>query len=339
MEKILVTGGCGYIGSHTAIDLLEKGYEVISADNFSNSQTDVPGRIGQISGHPMPNYQVNLCDWGSCQQIFHDHPDIKGIIHFAAWIYVNESVEQPLKYYENNLNSLLNMLRACREYKIPSFIFSSSCSVYGNADDLPVTEDTPFGEAESPYARTKQMGEQIIQDFARSGTETKLVILRYFNPAGAHPSAVIGEDPLEENTHLIPVLTEVASGKREKMTVFGDTYDTRDGTCVRDYIHVMDLADAHTRAVEFALRGKGQNPEVFNLGIGEGVTVLEAIKAFEKVTDQNLNYEIGPRRPGDVGAIYSHLEKAREKLGWTPQNDVEDIMRTAWHWEKRKGNR
>jgi len=259
------------------------------------------------------------------------------VIHFAALKSVGESVNKPLWYFNNNLNSLLNLLTCIKEFDVKHLIFSSSCSVYGNAKDLPVTEETPFEEAESPYARTKQMGEHILKDFARANSTFNLIPLRYFNPAGAHESGLIGESPVNVSTNLVPVITEVGIGKREKMTVLGSDYDTRDGSCIRDYIHVMDLANAHTKSLQFLMRGENENNfEVFNLGIGEGASVLEVIHAFEKVAGKKLNYELGPRRAGDVVAIYSNYKKAAKLLGWEPKRSIEDIMKTAWEWEKKR---
>ena len=293
--------------------------------------------IEAITGKRVKNYNIDLCWEEATRQIFEEHPDIEGIIHFAALKLVGESVHQPVRYFRNNLNSLLNLLDCMDQYKIPSLIFSSSCSVYGNTTELPVTESTPFQEAESPYARTKQMGEQIIRDFSRVHPQQKSILLRYFNPAGAHESALIGEAPTNPASNLVPVITETAIGKRQEMTVFGDNYDTRDGSCVRDYIHVMDLANAHTKALQYLMKGKNSdNLEVFNLGIGEGVTVLEAINAFMMVTAQPLSYQMGERRPGDVVAIYANNDRAANLLGWEPQRDIRDIMRTAWEWEKKR---
>ncbi len=335
MKKVLVTGGMGYIGSHTVVDLIDNGFEVISIDNYLNSKPEVLQSIQAITGKMVQNYPVDLTDLAAAEQVFVEHPDIAGIIHFAALKAVGESVEKPLDYFGNNLNGLLNMLRCAQKFRVQHFIFSSSCSVYGNATDLPVTEDTPFQEAESPYARTKQMGEQIIRDFIRSEEHFSAILLRYFNPAGAHESARLGESPTYNASNLVPVITETAIGKREKVTVFGADYDTRDGSCIRDYIHVVDLANAHTKALEYLLAAKNELPcEVFNLGIGEGVSVLEAIQAFEKATEQQLNYEIGERRPGDVVAIYANHRKASERLAWQPKRNIEDIMRTAWAWEQ-----
>ncbi|MCP3929927.1 MAG: UDP-glucose 4-epimerase GalE [Bacteroidetes bacterium] len=336
-KKILVTGGCGYIGSHTLVDLIDNGFDVVSVDNYCNSDPKALEGIQTITGVDVRNHPVDLCDLEATKKVFREEGNIAGIIHFAALKSVGESVHQPIQYFQNNLNSLLNILTCMSEFKVPHLIFSSSCSVYGNADELPVTENTPQKEAESPYARTKQMGEQIIGDFSVIKPEINSILLRYFNPAGAHESALIGESPVNIANNLVPVITEVAIGKREKLTVFGDDYDTRDGSCVRDYIHVMDLANAHTKCLEYLIKGKNKsNREVFNVGIGEGATVLEAVKAFEAVTGQKLNYEIGGRRAGDVIAIYANNDKATRLLGWEPTRNVEDIMRTAWYWEKAR---
>jgi UDP-glucose 4-epimerase len=293
--------------------------------------------VETITGKKVQNYAIDLCDLEATKQIFKDHPDVSGIIHFAALKHVGESVFQPLRYFKNNLNSLLNILECMKEFEVKNLIFSSSCSVYGNANELPVTEATPRQEAESPYARTKQMGEDILQDFSRNNEDISSILLRYFNPAGAHESAKLGEAPSNPATNLVPVITEAAIGKRGALTVFGDDYSTRDGSCVRDYIHVMDIANAHTKALEYLINNKNEtNCEIFNLGIGEGVSVLEAIQAFEKVTGEKLPYNIGARREGDVEAIYANLAKATEKLEWTPSRNIDDIMRTAWAWEKAR---
>lgn len=340
MKKILVTGGCGYIGSHTIVDLLDNGFEVISVDSLINSNEEPLKGIEEITGKKIKNYRTDLCDMDATREIFKENPDITGIIHFAALKAVGESVEKPIWYFRNNINSLLNILEACKEFGVKDFIFSSSCSVYGNAKELPVTEDTPFQPAESPYARTKQLGEQMIRDFCVANPTFKAILLRYFNPAGAHKSTQLGESPVNPALNLVPVITEVAIGKREKLLVFGDDYNTRDGSCIRDYIHVMDLANAHTKSIQYLFEEKNnESCEVFNLGIGEGVSVLEAIQAFEKVTQQKLNYQIGPRRPGDVEAIYSNYHQAASKLGWEPTRDIEDIMSTAWNWEKKRSTK
>lgn len=337
MSKVLVTGGCGYIGSHTIVDLLRNGFDVVSVDNLVNSEESILRGVEKITGVKVPNYRIDLRDLKATEQIFLEHENISGIIHFAALKHVGESVFQPIRYFDNNINSLLNVLKCMKEFGVAHLIFSSSCSVYGNAEDLPVTETTPLKEAESPYARTKQMGEQIIRDVTRAFPELHSILLRYFNPAGAHPSAEIGESPRNKASNLVPVITETAIGEREEMTVFGDDYATRDGSCIRDYIHIMDLANAHTKALQYLLQGRNyESLEVFNLGIGEGVTVLEAINAFEKVTGEKLNYSIGDRRAGDVVAIYANYEKAKKRLGWQPEYKIEDIMRTAWDWEKKR---
>ena len=337
MKKVLVTGGCGYIGSHTIVDLIENGFAVISIDNLSNSDESPLQGIRQITGKEVRNYKVDLCDLQKTREVFEKNPGIAGIIHFAALKSVEESVFQPLRYFHNNNESLINVLTCAQEFGVPNVIFSSSCSVYGNADELPVTEDTSFKEAECPYARTKQMGEKIIEDFTNVTPEVKAILLRYFNPAGAHESALIGESPSNKANNLVPVITETAIGKRESMTVFGDDYDTRDGSCVRDYIHVMDLANAHTNCLQFLMKNENAKAcEVFNVGIGEGITVLEAVHAFEKVTRQKLNYTIGPRRAGDVVAIYANKEKSERILGWQPKRGIDEIMRTAWAWEKAR---
>ena len=334
MKKILVTGGCGYIGSHTIIDLIEAGFEVVSVDNLSNASEDVLGAIQQVTGKTVRNYNIDLCDREKVFGLFEAEGNIQGVIHFAALKSVGESEQEPVWYYRNNLNSLLNVLDAIQHFGILQFIFSSSCSVYGNSTELPVREETPVQEAESAYASTKQMGERIIKDFVKVYPQGAFVSLRYFNPAGAHESALMGESPTNRASNLVPVITETAIGKREEVVVFGNDYNTRDGSCVRDYIHIMDLANAHTKALQYLIEKKNQsNYEVYNLGIGEGVSVLEAIQAFENSTQQKLNYRIGPRRPGDVEAVYADYTKARTNLNWKPQYTIEDIMRTAWAWE------
>jgi UDP-glucose 4-epimerase len=338
MQKVLVTGGCGYIGSHTVVDLIDSGFEVISIDNLSNSDEKVLTGIQKITGRRVKNYRVDLCDEKKTRKVFEQNPGIVGIIHFAALKSVEESVFQPLRYFHNNNESLLNILACALEFGVPNVIFSSSCSVYGNAKELPVTEDTPFQEAECPYARTKQMGEKIIEDFCRVTKEVRAISLRYFNPAGAHESALIGESPRNKASNLVPVITETAIGKRASMTVFGSDYDTRDGSCVRDYIHVMDIAAAHTACLRYLMDGKNAAPsEIFNVGIGDGVTVLEAIHAFEKVAGQKLNYITGPRRAGDVVSIYANRDKAERLLGWVPKRNIDEIMRTAWAWQQANG--
>jgi len=331
--KVLVTGGCGYIGSHTIVDLINNGFDVVSVDSNIRSSTQLLEGVEKITGKKVRNYKVDLCNLEDTHAVFHENRDIVGVIHFAALKTVPESVAEPLLYFHNNLTSLTNVLKCVKEFNIPNLVFSSSCSVYGNTTALPVVEETPLGEAQSPYARTKQMGEQIIEDYSRVNS-TQSILLRYFNPVGAHPSALIGELPLGKPDNLVPVITQTAIGKIPKLTVFGHNYDTRDGSCIRDYIYVMDIANAHTRALQYLIDKKNAtNCEVFNLGTGNGVTVLEAIKAFEKISGVKLNYELGPDRPGDVIAIYANNTKAKSELGWEPKTGIEDMMRTAWQWE------
>ena len=335
MKKILVTGGSGYIGSHTLVDLIENGFEVISADNNSRSTIGMLEGVEKITGIKVKNYKVDLCNFDETRAIFEENETIAGVIHFAAYKAVGESVEKPLLYFHNNMGSLINILRCIEEFKVPNFVFSSSCTVYGNPDEIPVTERTPRKNAESPYGLTKQMGEQMIEAFAASNKTTNSVLLRYFNPAGAHPSTLIGELPIDKPQNLTPVITQTAIGKIPSLTVFGNDYPTRDGSCVRDFIHVCDLAHAHTLAVDFLLKNKNANNcEVFNLGSGDGITVLESIKAFEDSTGIKLNYAIGNRRPGDVIAIYANNDKAKTELGWFPKYTVNDIMTSAWKWEQ-----
>ena len=335
MAKILVTGGCGYIGSHAIVDLIENGYEVISVDNNKRSNPVILEGVQKITGKPIKNYKVDLCNFDDTFAIFQENEDIEGIIHFAAYKSVGESVEKPLMYFENNLFSLINLLKCVQEFQIPWFVFSSSCTVYGNPDEIPVTETTQPKPAESPYGYTKQMGEQIVNEFCKSSS-TQCILLRYFNPVGAHPSAKIGEMPIGKPENLVPAITQTAIGKIPKMYVYGSDYPTRDGSCVRDYVHVCDIAHAHTLAIRYLQQGKNSNIcEVFNLGTGVGVTVLEAIRAFEKVSHIQLNYEMGTRRPGDVVAIYANNDLAKEILGWQPKYSLEEMMSTAWKWEQR----
>lgn len=333
-KKILVSGGCGYIGSHTLIDLIEKGFEVISVDNLSRGNIKSLDGVKKITGKEVDNYLVDLCDIEATRKIFKKNTDIVGVIHFAAYKTVPESVKYPLKYFKNNLNSLLNLLECAEEFQIENFVFSSSCSVYGNVEKLPVNESTPLGNAECAYARTKQMGEQILEDFAKANPNIKLIALRYFNPVGAHESALLGEYS-EHPENLVPIITQTAIGRRDSMSVHGSDYNTRDGSCIRDYIHVMDIADAHTKALEYLQSGSNKEQyEIFNLGTGDGVSVLEAIHAFEKVSGEKLNYIMGPRRDGDVEAIYADNHKAAQLLNWNPERNIEDMMESAWKWEQ-----
>jgi len=334
MAKILVTGGCGYIGSHTIVDLLANGFDVISIDNFSRSSNYAVAAIEKITGKRIKNYEVDLKNFDDTLAVFQENPDIAGIIHFAAFKAVGESVQEPLFYYENNIGSLVNILKCVQEFDIPHFVFSSSCTVYGNPDVSPVTENSDVKKAESPYGATKQMGEEILQNISAAGG-ANVILLRYFNPVGAHPSALIGELPIGRPQNLVPAITQTAIGKLPTMMVYGNDYPTRDGSCIRDYIHVCDIASAHTLALQYLLADKNAEAcEVFNLGTGNGISVLEAIQTFEAVSGTSLNYEIGPRRAGDIVAIYANNEKAISKLGWEINYSIEDMMRTAWAWEK-----
>ena len=338
MSKILVTGGCGYIGVHTIVDLVQNGFEVISVDNNSKSNASILEGAEQIIGRPIKNYAVDLCNLKDTEQIFEQNSDIAGIIHFAAYKAVGESVEKPLMYFDNNLGSLVNILKCAVKYKVPNFVFSSSCTVYGSPAIIPVTEQTPQKPAESPYGATKQMGEVIVTDTVTSHP-IQAILLRYFNPVGAHPSALIGEIPLGRPANLVPAITQTAIGKLPTMQVLGTDYDTRDGSCVRDYIHVCDIAHAHTLALNLLIDKKATvNPEIFNLGTGDGYTVLEVIDAFEKTTGVKLNYTIGPRRAGDVVAIYANNNKAKDQLGWVPAYQLNEMMSSAWKWELKLKN-
>jgi UDP-glucose 4-epimerase len=333
MRKILVTGGCGFIGSHTIVDLLENGYDVISIDDNSRSSAFSINGIEKITGKKVKNYKVDLKNFDETQAVFQENTDIAGVIHFAAYKAVGESVAAPLLYFENNLFSLINLLKCVEEFSIPHFVFSSSCTVYGNPDSIPVTEAFPIKKAESPYGATKQMGEEMLTDFTKNGA-CDAILLRYFNPVGAHPSAILGELPIGKPQNLVPAITQTAIGKLPKMKVFGNDYDTRDGSCIRDYIHVCDIAHAHTLAIQYLENAKNEGPcDIFNLGTGLGVTVLEAIQTFEEVSGVKLNYEIAPRRSGDVIAIYANNDKAVNKLGWNIKYGIKEMMKTAWDWE------
>lgn len=334
--KILITGGAGYIGSHTIIELLGyPGFEIISADSLINSTSQTFHRIKKITGSEVKNYPVDLTDFEATKNIFRENADIKGIIHFAALKAVGESVENPVFYYRNNLVSLLNLLECSRLFHCDYFIFSSSCTVYGNIEQLPVSEATPLEKAESPYGFSKLAGERILEDFCKANPAFSATVLRYFNPVGAHPSGEIGELPLNKPNNLVPIITQVAAGILEKMTVFGNDYNTRDGTCIRDYVHVSDIANAHALALEHLIEKKeGRNYGIFNLGTGKGVSVMEIIAAFERNSGVKLNYEIGPRRPGDVEAIYSDSSRAKKILGWKPRFSIDAMMQSAWKWQE-----
>lgn len=334
-KNILVTGGAGYIGSHVSVRLHEEGYNPIILDNFSNSEKSVLAGLKKITGKDFKCYEGDILDRSVLKKIFSEN-EIEGVIHFAAKKAVGESVEKPLEYYKNNVSGLVTVLEAMTENNCKNLVFSSSCTVYGQPDNLPVTEESPKKPANSPYGNTKQIGEEIIEDTVKSGAKLKSIALRYFNPIGAHASAEIGELPLGVPNNLVPFITQTAAGLREKLTVFGSDYDTPDGTCIRDYIHVMDLADAHVQAIKY-LENQLEHSlfDVINIGTGRGNTVLEAIMAFEKVTNQKLNYEIGPRRAGDVEKVYAQVDKSEKLLNWKTKYSLEDSMRDSWSWQQR----
>jgi len=334
-KRIIVSGGTGYIGSHTAVELINEGYEVILIDNLYNSEKEVTGRIAEITG-TTPELEIfDLCDREKLQDCFGRHRNIDAIIHFAAYKAVGESVNKPLEYYRNNLVSLINLLDSMRSFDIPSMVFSSSCTVYGQPEKLPVTEDAPIQPAVSPYGNTKQIGEEIIRDTVFAEEKISAISLRYFNPIGAHPSALIGELPRGIPENLVPYITQTAYGLRDELKVYGNDYDTPDGSCIRDYLHVVDLAKAHVIAVERLIGKRNKKRyEVFNLGTGRGVSVLEAIHAFEKATGIKLRYRITGRRPGDIEKIWADPGLANRELGWKALSTLEECMRTAWEWEK-----
>lgn len=334
-STIIVTGGAGYIGSHTIIELLQQtDYTIISIDNFSNSNADTFDRIEAITGKRVKNLNVDICNLEALELALSSVKNPIGIIHFAAFKAVGDSVNMPLTYYHNNLESLVNLLKVSEKHEIHNFIFSSSCSVYGNVEQLPVTEDTPFSKAESPYAHTKQIGEDILISYVNSNPKFKAVLLRYFNPVGAHNSGLNGELSKDKPNNLVPFITQSAVGILPPLTVFGNDYDTRDGSCIRDYIHVSDIADAHVKAMNYIINDKQKtNTSIFNLGTGNGVSVFEVIKAFEKVAQQKFNFKVGPRRPGDVIKIYANNNFAKQELGWDPKNGLDEMMLSAWKWQ------
>lgn len=340
-KKIIVTGGTGYIGSHTAVELIENGFEVILIDNLYNSEAVVAGRIGKITG-TTPHLEVfDICDREKLDSFFKKNKDIAAIIHFAAYKAVGESVNKPLDYYRNNLVSLINLLDAMNQYGIPSIVFSSSCTVYGQPEKLPVTEDAPMQPAISPYGNTKQIGEEIIRDTASVNKNINAISLRYFNPIGAHPSGLIGELPRGVPENLVPYITQTGYGIRDELKVFGNDYDTPDGSCIRDYLHVVDLAKAHVIAVKRLIENRNRkNYEIFNLGTGKGVSVLEAIKSFERVSGIKVKYTIKGRRAGDIEKIWADPSLANKELGWKTISTLDEAMKTAWEWEKniRKKN-
>lgn len=334
-KQVLITGGTGYIGSHTAVEFINAGYEVLIIDNLSNSKIDSLDGIKKITGTKPKFAQFDLTDKSKLNDFFKNHLNIEAIIHFAASKAVGESVEKPLMYYQNNLVSLMNLLEMMQKYDTRSFVFSSSCTVYGEPEELPVKESTTIKPATSPYGNTKQIAEEIIRDFMKVSPKLKSIALRYFNPVGAHETAAIGELPIGVPANLVPFITQTAMGIRKELSVFGNDYDTPDGTAIRDYIHVVDLAKAHVIATERLLLNKNKaNYEVFNLGTGLGYSVLQVINSFEKVTGQKLNYKIVDRREGDVVEVYSHTQYANEELGWKAEKGIDDMMLSAWNWEK-----
>jgi UDP-glucose 4-epimerase len=336
MKKlIVVTGGTGFIGSHTAVELMEAGYEVLIIDDLSNSRIEVLEGIERITGQRPLFEKFDLCDMGKVLNCFKNHPGIAAIIHFAAHKAVPESMDKPLMYYENNLLSLINLLGAMKEHGIKYFVFSSSCTVYGQPDTLPVTETAPIKKATSPYGNTKQIAEEIIRDVVAAGDPIQAILLRYFNPIGAHPSAHIGELPLGIPLNLVPFITQTAIGIRDELLVFGNDYNTPDGSAIRDYISVVDLARAHVVSIERLLAGKNKSAlETFNLGTGSGLSVLELIKTFEKVTGIKIKYRIVGRREGDIEQVYADTSLANHELGWKASISLEETLRSAWNWEK-----
>lgn len=330
MKKILVTGGLGYIGSHTVIELINHGYQPIIIDDLSNSSASVLKGIKDICGQDVPFYEADVKSADAVSKIFKEH-NIDSVIHFAAFKAVGESVKEPLKYYNNNLGGLINLLECMQAANVKNIVFSSSCTVYGEPDQSPVDENSPIKKANSPYGNTKQIGEEILFDCKFLNT----VALRYFNPIGAHPTAKIGELPLGVPNNLVPFITQTAAGIREKLTVFGSDYNTKDGTCVRDYIHVVDLAVAHVKALEYINKHPENSFEIFNIGTGNGLTVLEIIQAFERVNSVALNYNIGERRAGDVEKVWADNHKAETVLGWKAQLDLDEMVRSAWAWQQQ----
>lgn len=329
--KVLVTGGTGYIGSHTVVELIQAGYEPVIVDNLSNSSAKIIEQIEKITGVVPVFHNLDLCDEQATADFLQEH-QINNIIHFAAFKAVGESVSEPLKYYRNNIYSLVNLLNACGSREV-NFVFSSSCTVYGQPKQLPVAEDAPVQLASSPYGNTKQIAEEILTDTAKVNKNRNIISLRYFNPVGAHASALIGELPIGIPQNLVPFITQTAIGKRESLTVYGNDYHTPDGSCIRDYIHVVDLAKAHVAALGVLERKESFNYDVFNIGTGKGSSVLEVINAFEKVSGEKLNYTIGPRRPGDVEQVWGDVRKAEKLLSWKAELDLEEMMRSAWAWE------
>ena len=338
MARILVTGGTGYIGSHTVVELMQKGYDVVIVDNLSNSNQAVLDGITAIVGSTPDFVQADCCDTAAMDALFARYNDIEGVIHFAASKAVNESVEQPLMYYRNNIMSLITVLETMKKHQVKNIVFSSSCTVYGQPDaaHLPVDETAPIQMALSPYGNTKQINEEILRDQAYADSQLHATILRYFNPVGAHPSAMIGELPNGVPQNLLPYVTQTAAGLRQQLKVYGDDYNTPDGSCIRDYIYVVDLAKAHVKAVERMLNGEAEEQvEVFNLGTGRGLSVLELVNTFMAVNGVDVPYEIVGRREGDIEQVWAKPDKANQKLGWVADTPIEDVLKSAWQWEKK----
>lgn len=334
MSKILVTGGLGFIGSHTVVELINAGYEPVIVDNMANCHIRILDQLTHIIGKKPEFHKLELTDSKAVKELADSQPDITGIIHFAAYKAVGESVAEPLKYYHNNFYSLINLLDVFKE-RDTNFVFSSSCTVYGQPDELPVTENAAVKEAMSPYGFTKQAAEIMLKDCAKANDLLKVIALRYFNPVGAHDSAMIGELPIGVPQNLVPFITQTAIGKREKVTVFGTDYDTPDGSCIRDYIHVVDLAKAHVSALDRMKNNRQKEQyDVFNIGTGTGSSVLEMVKAFESSTGEKLNYVLGPRRPGDVEQVWGDVTKSTHELGWVAEKNLDKMMSSAWNWEK-----
>ena len=334
-QTILVTGGTGFIGSHTTVELQQAGYNVVIVDNLSNSKVEVLDGIEKITGIRPAFEEIDLKDYAAVENVFKKYPNIEGIIHFAASKAVGESVEKPLMYYRNNIDSLINLLELMPKYNVKGIIFSSSCTVYGqpSKEYLPVTEEAPIRKAMSPYGNTKQINEEIIYDYIHSGANIKSIILRYFNPIGAHPSAHIGELPNGVPMNLIPFVTQTAIGIREELKVFGNDYDTEDGTCIRDFIYVVDLAKAHVKAMERVLEQDSDAIEYFNIGTGKGISVLEVLNTFEEVTGVKVNYSFAPRREGDIEKVWGNVDHANKVLGWKADTPLREVLASAWKWQ------
>jgi UDP-glucose 4-epimerase len=330
--KVLVTGGAGFIGSHTVVELVKNGFEPIIIDDFRNSEKQVVKQLEKLCNKKIISYNLDCCNYSLMEEVFQKEKP-EAVIHFAADKSVNESVNSPLKYYENNIGSLVVLLKLIAKYPVKSFVFSSSCTVYGNPDKVPVNEQSPIKKAFSPYGFSKQVCEQCLNDFYASSSNNSIILLRYFNPIGAHPSGLIGELPIGVPNNLIPYITQTAAGIRKKVVVFGDTYETVDGTCLRDYIHVCDLAQSHVLALKYALKKPG-NIDTFNVGTGKGNSVLEVIKSFEKINRLTLNYEIGPKRAGDASVVYADNSYIKKKLNWSPKFSLEDALLHAWKWQQ-----